>query len=108
MDITISDNAAKRISELVAKDGRSELMLRVLISGGGCSGFTCEFSLEEKQTNLDIEFIHQGSKVVVDMVSLGYVKGSELDFVDEVMGSYFSLKNPNAKSTCGCGASFAV
>ena len=83
-------------------------MLRVLISGGGCSGFTCEFSLDSCLNDTDILFEHNGSKVVVDMMSLGYVKGSELDFVDEVMGSYFSLKNPNAKSTCGCGTSFAV
>ena len=107
-DITISDSAAQRISELVAGEGDARLMLRVSISGGGCSGFQYGFSLDGTQNDDDLLFEQGGIKVVVDQVSLDYIKGAELDFVEEMIGSYFSLKNPNASSTCGCGSSFAV
>ena len=107
-DITISDSAAKRISELIAGEGKPGQMLRVSISGGGCSGFTYGFSLDGEQNDDDLLFERGGVKVVVDEVSLEYIKGAELDFVEEMIGSYFSLKNPNASSTCGCGSSFAV
>jgi iron-sulfur cluster insertion protein len=107
-DITISDSAAKRISELIAGEGKPDLMLRVSISGGGCSGFQYGFSLDADQNDDDLLFERGGVKVVVDEVSLEYIKGAELDFVEEMIGSYFSLKNPNASSTCGCGSSFAV
>ena len=107
-DITISDSAAKRISELIAGEGKPDLMLRVSISGGGCSGFQYGFSLDADQNDDDLLFKRGGVKVVVDEVSLEYIKGAELDFVEEMIGSYFSLKNPNASSTCGCGSSFAV
>ena len=107
-DITISDSAARRISELVAGEGNADLMLRVSISGGGCSGFQYGFSLDAEQNDDDLLFEHGGVKVVVDEVSLDYIKGAELDFIEEMIGSYFSLKNPNASSTCGCGSSFAV
>ena len=106
--ITISDGAAKRISELIAGEGKPDLMLRVSISGGGCSGFQYGFSLDAEQNDDDLLFERGGVKVVVDEVSLEYIKGAELDFVEEMIGSYFSLKNPNASSTCGCGSSFAV
>ena len=107
-DITISDSAARRISELVAGEGNADLMLRVSISGGGCSGFQYGFSLDAEQNDDDLLFEHGGVKVVVDEVSLDYIKGAELDFIEEMIGSYFALKNPNASSTCGCGSSFAV
>ncbi len=107
-DITISDSAALRISELVAGEEDARLMLRVSISGGGCSGFTYGFSLDGTRNDDDLLFERNGIKVIVDQVSLDYIKGAELDFVEEMIGSYFSLKNPNASSTCGCGSSFAV
>ncbi|MCH7487841.1 MAG: iron-sulfur cluster insertion protein ErpA [Proteobacteria bacterium] len=107
-DITISDSAAKRISELVAGEGSAGLMLRVSISGGGCSGFQYGFSLDGTRNDDDLLFERNGVKVVVDQVSLDYIKGAELDFIKEMIGSYFSLKNPNASSTCGCGSSFAI
>ena len=103
-DITISDSAAQRISELEG-DAR---MLRVSITGGGCSGFQYGFSLDGTRNDDDRLFEQGGIKVVVDQVSLDYIRGAELDFVEEMIGSYFSLKNPNASSTCGCGSSFAV
>ena len=107
-DITISDSAAQRISELVAGEGDARLMLRVSITGGGCSGFQYGFSLDGTRNDDDRLFEQGGIKVVVDQVSLDYIRGAELDFVEEMIGSYFSLKNPNASSTCGCGSSFAV
>ena len=107
-DITISDSAAKRISELIASEGKPGLMLRVSISGGGCSGFQYGFSLDADHNDDDLLIEKGGVMVVVDEVSLEYIKGAELDFIEEMIGSYFALKNPNASSTCGCGSSFAV
>ncbi len=106
--IQISDSAAKRVRELVESEGNASLMLRIAISGGGCSGFQYGFELDEKQNDDDLIFEHGGIRVAVDPMSLEMVKGSELDYVEDLMGSFFSLKNPNAASTCGCGNSFAV
>jgi iron-sulfur cluster insertion protein len=106
--IAITDRAAKRIAELAKMEGKAGLMLRVQVSGGGCSGFQYGFSLDEKKNDDDRLFAHNGVQVVVDEVSLDLVKGAELDFVEELVGSYFRMKNPNATSTCGCGTSFAV
>lgn len=106
--ISVSDNAAKRIATLIAQEGNDANMLRIAVSGGGCSGFQYGFSLDDKVNDDDRLFEKNGIKVVVDEMSLDFVRGSELDFVDDLIGSYFSLKNPNASSTCGCGSSFAV
>jgi len=108
LTVRISDNAARRISALVATEGNDALMLRIAVSGGGCSGFQYGFSLDDQENDDDRIFEQNSIKVVVDEVSLDFVKGSELDFVEDLIGSYFSLKNPNASSTCGCGSSFAV
>ncbi len=106
--ILISDNAAKRISELVEQEGNEGVMLRIVISGGGCSGFRYGFELDDKKTDDDLIFEQGGIRVVVDEVSLGLINGAELDYVEDLIGSFFALKNPNASSTCGCGTSFAV
>lgn len=106
--IGISANAAKRISQLIAQEGNAAAMLRVSVSGGGCAGFQYGFSLDDKINDDDRVFEENGVKVVVDDMSLGLTAGSVLDFVDDMIGSYFALKNPNASSTCGCGSSFAV
>ncbi len=106
--VRISDSAAKRIAGLVASEGNDGLMLRIAISGGGCSGFQYGFSLDDKTNDDDSVFEENGVRVVVDEVSLDLVNGSELDFVEDLIGSYFSLSNPNATATCGCGSSFAV
>jgi len=106
--IAISDNAAKRIAALVAAEGKDGLRLRVSVSGGGCSGFQYGFSLDDTQGEDDVLFEKNGIEIVVDTVSLDFLKGSELDFVEDLIGSYFAMKNPNATSTCGCGTSFAV
>lgn len=106
--ILISDNAAKRIATLVEMEEQDGMRLRVAVSGGGCSGFQYGFSLDNEQNDDDLLFEKNGIEVVVDETSLDFLKGSELDFVEDLIGSYFSMKNPNASSTCGCGTSFAV
>ena len=106
--ITISASAAKRIAELRDGDGRPGLMLRVAVSGGGCSGFQYGFTLDDAINADDRIYERDGAKVVVDETSLDLLGGSEVDFIRELVGSYFAMKNPNASSTCGCGSSFAI
>jgi iron-sulfur cluster insertion protein len=106
--IRISDRAAGRIAKLVAEDGKDDLMLRVTVSGGGCSGFQYGFSLDDQCNDDDRLFERNGVGVVIDEVSLDLLKGSEIDFVEDLIGSYFAVKNPNASSTCGCGSSFSI
>ena len=106
--LLITDRAAKRITDLIAAEGSDGTMLRVTISGGGCSGFQYGFSLDDRQNDDDLVFEHGGVKVLVDETSMDLVKGAELDYVEELIGSYFALRNPNASSTCGCGTSFSI
>lgn len=106
--ILISDNAAKRIAALVEMEEKPGMRLRVSVSGGGCSGFQYGFSLDDGKNDDDFLFEKNGIEVVIDETSLDFLKGSELDFVEDLIGSYFAMKNPNATSTCGCGSSFAV
>jgi iron-sulfur cluster insertion protein len=106
--LTITADAAKRINELIADQGNEALMLRVAVSSGGCSGFQCGFDLDEKTNDDDRVFEGHGVKVVVDEMSLQLVEGSEVDYVDDLIGAFFRLNNPNASSSCGCGVSFAV
>jgi len=104
----ISDSAARRIAELARIEGDERIMLRVTVSGGGCSGFQYAFTLDEQINEDDVVFETNGIRVVVDDVSLDLVQGSRLEYVDELIGSFFKLDNPNASSTCGCGSSFAI
>ncbi len=106
--ISISDNAAKRIALLIAAEKKDGMRLRVAVSGGGCSGFQYGFSLDDQRNDDDLLFTKSGIEVIADEISLEYLNGSELDFVEDLIGSYFSMKNPNASSTCGCGSSFAI
>jgi len=106
--ISISENAAKRIAKLIADDDGEGLVFRVAVSGGGCSGFQYGFSLDNQRNDDDHVFERDGIEVVIDEVSLDLLKDSEVDFVEDLIGSYFSIKNPNASSTCGCGSSFSV
>ena len=107
-DIAITANAAKRIKELVAQEGDDSLAMRVSVSSGGCSGFQLGFDLDREITSEDKVFESEGVKVVVDETSLEVVKGAELDYVDNLVGSFFKLSNPNASSSCGCGVSFSI
>jgi iron-sulfur cluster assembly accessory protein len=106
-DVTLSAAAAARIRALSEADGR-ELMLRVAVEGGGCSGFQYEFDLVRDIGEDDLVVERDGARALVDVVSLALLKGSEIDFVDELVGAQFRVRNPNAKSSCGCGVSFSI
>lgn len=107
-ELMISPRAARRIEQLVAAEGNAALMLRVAVSGGGCSGFKYGFSLDDQRNDDDRVIKVGGATVIVDEISLDLLRGAELDFVEEMIGSYFAVRNPNAASTCGCGSSFAI
>lgn len=106
--VTISDSAVRRVRTLAEADGGSGLMLRVAVGGGGCSGFQYSFSFDDSTNGDDAVFERDGVTVVIDEISLEYLDGSEIDYVEELVGAYFTVQNPNAASTCGCGVSFAV
>ncbi len=105
--ITLSDSAAQRIKSLAADEGRP-MVLRVAVSAGGCSGFQYEFDLVDHAEGDDLVLERDGARAVIDLVSMVLLKGSEIDFVDELVGAQFRVNNPNAKSSCGCGVSFSV
>src|SRR5438105_957745 len=106
--ITISDSAARRIAVLKAQEAAEGAFLRIAVSGGGCSGFQYGLSFDEETNPDDMVFEHGGERVVVDEVSLELLAGSEVDFVEDLMGASFQIKNPNAASSCGCGNSFSI
>jgi iron-sulfur cluster insertion protein len=107
IDVTLSPAAAKRIQAIGAQEGRP-VMLRVAVEGGGCSGFQYQFALVEDAEPDDLKVERDGAAALVDVVSLALLKGSEIDFVDELAGAEFRVRNPNAKSSCGCGVSFSI
>ncbi len=105
--ITVTEAAATKIKELLAEEGKAESGLRVFVQGGGCSGFQYGLMIEEAGAGVgDQSFESNGVKLFVDPVSISYLKGAEVDFVDTITGGGFTIKNPNATSTCGCGQSF--
>jgi iron-sulfur cluster insertion protein len=106
--ITISDSAAKRVLVLRELEGDDSLMLRITVSGGGCSGFQYGFAFDNQKNEDDYVFEHMGIAVVTDDASLDLLNGSVIDFVEDLMGASFQIKNPNATASCGCGSSFAV
>jgi len=105
--VTLSESAAARIRSLSEAEGRP-LMLRVAVDGGGCSGFQYAFDLIEAADAEDIRIERDGATAVIDPISLPLVAGSEIDFVDELIGAQFRIHNPQAKSSCGCGVSFSL
>lgn len=106
-DVTLSSAAADRIRAIGAREGR-DLMLRVAVEGGGCSGFQYQFDLVDAAQEDDLRVERDGAAALVDVVSLALLKGSEIDFVDELAGAEFRIRNPNARSSCGCGVSFSI
>lgn len=106
--ITVSEPAARRISELAIKQGNKDLKLRLSVKGGGCSGFQYDFAFVEVPEEGDILVQRDGSSVVVDPMSLLYLTGAELDFVEDIIGSSFRVTNPNVQAACGCGSSFTL
>jgi iron-sulfur cluster insertion protein len=106
--LSLSARAAKRVAWLLEQEAQAGLMLRVSVSGGGCSGFQYGFSFDDTVNPDDRTFEYDGVTAVVDEVSLDLLAGSEIDFVEDLIGASFQVKNPNAASSCGCGASFSI
>jgi iron-sulfur cluster assembly accessory protein len=106
-DITVSERAARRIGEIL-KGEPSGTMLRVSVEGGGCSGFQYKFDMERAKAADDLVIDRDGAVVLIDPVSVNYMAGSEIDFVDSLIGASFKVNNPKAKASCGCGTSFAL
>jgi len=104
----VSESAARRIAEIVRNEGDGGQKLRITVSGGGCSGFQYGFELDASDQDGDIAVERDGATVVIDGMSLLYMMGCEVDFVEDLTGSYFRVNNPNAASSCGCGNSFAI
>ncbi len=106
--LNVSDSCAARIAKLREIQNNEGLMLRITVNGGGCSGFQYAFDLDDKKNDDDITFEHNGAAVVTDEVSLGFLSGCTVDFKDELGAAFFSVDNPNATSSCGCGTSFSI
>jgi len=107
MSVTVTDRAATRIAEITSGEPASP-MLRVSVEGGGCSGFQYKFDLVGGHAEDDFVIEHAGAVVVIDPVSLQYMEGAEIDFVDDLIGAAFKIKNPVATASCGCGTSFSI
>jgi iron-sulfur cluster insertion protein len=106
--IVVTENAARRIAMLKAQENAEDAFLRIAVSGGGCSGFQYGLSFDDQRNEDDVVFERDGVGIVVDDVSLGLLNGAEVDFVEDLMGASFQIRNPNAASSCGCGNSFSI
>jgi iron-sulfur cluster insertion protein len=106
--LVFTDNAARKVKELIDEEKNPRLMLRVFISGGGCSGFQYGFTFDEAEQDGDTKITKGGVTMLVDPMSFQYLMGAEIDYQESLQGAQFVIKNPNAKTTCGCGSSFSV
>jgi len=106
--ILLTESAARRIAILKTQENAEYAFLRIAVSGGGCSGFQYGFSFDDQRNEDDFVFERDGVGIVVDEVSLGLLSGAEVDFVEDLMGASFQIRNPNAASSCGCGNSFSI
>ena len=106
--ITISESAKIKIKDLLLEENNPKLALRTFVQGGGCSGFSYGFTFDEEINEDDFEVPLDEFKVLVDAMSMQYLSGAEIDYKEDLQGSTFSIKNPNAATTCGCGSSFGV
>ena len=106
--INFTDNAVNKVKELIKEEDTPDLKLRVFVSGGGCSGFQYGFTFEESINEDDTQVTKDSVTLLIDPMSLQYLTGAEIDYQDNVQGSQFVIKNPNAETTCGCGSSFSV
>ena len=106
-ELTLSSAAAQRLQALGHSEGKP-IMLRIAVEGGGCSGFSYKFDLVEYQQDDDMVLEKDAARVLIDQLSLVYMDGSEIDFVDNLLGQSFQIKNPNAVASCGCGTSFSI
>lgn len=106
--LIFTNSAAAKVKELIAEENNPDLMLRVFVSGGGCSGFQYGFTFEETASEDDTRVNKDGVTLLIDPLSFQYLVGAEIDYKEDVQGAQFVIKNPNAKTTCGCGSSFAA
>ena len=106
--LIFTDAAANKVGELIREEDNPDLMLRVFVSGGGCSGFQYGFTFDEKVEDGDSSVENQGVTLVVDPMSVQYLMGAEIDYKEDLQGAQFIIRNPNASTTCGCGSSFTV
>ena len=107
--VEISESAKAKVIDLLSEENNPELMLRTFVQGGGCSGFQYGFTFDEIKNEDDFEIsLNDRWKVVVDAMSMQYLTGAEIDYIEDLNGSQFTIKNPNAQSTCGCGSSFSI
>ena len=107
LPVTVSARAARRIAEIL-KSEPAPSMLRIAVTGGGCSGFQYNFAIDDARADDDLVVERDGATVLIDPMSLDFLKGAEIDFVDDLIGQSFKINNPNATSSCGCGTSFSV
>lgn len=108
MSITLTDSFVKRLKELREQQNEPALKLRIVVDGGGCQGFEYSFKPDTVQNDDDHIFERDGVAVLIDEISLPYIDGAEVDYVDDLIGAHFKINNPNATSSCGCGTSFSV
>ena len=106
--ITITENAQAKIADILSEENNPSLKLRTFVQGGGCSGMSYGFTLDEEQNEDDFEFPVGNFKVLVDAMSMQYLQGASIDYKEDLSGSQFSISNPNAETSCGCGSSFSV
>ena len=106
--LVFTDNAAKKVKELIEEEGSTDLKLRVFVSGGGCSGFQYGFTFEEEVNDDDTQVQKDSVTLLIDPMSLQYLMGAEIDYQDSLQGSQFVIRNPQATTTCGCGSYFSV
>ena len=106
--IIFSDNAARKVAQLIEEEGNADLKLRVFVQGGGCSGFQYGFTFDEVANEDDTTMVKNGVQLLIDSMSYQYLVGAEIDYKDDLEGAQFVIKNPGATSTCGCGSSFSA
>ena len=104
----LETSAVEKLRDLVAEEGNPNLMLRVFVQGGGCSGMSYGFTFDEMQNEDDFDFAYEDVRVVVDSMSMQYLQGSSIDYKEDLMGASFVINNPQAQTTCGCGSSFSI
>ena len=104
----LESGAVEKLRELIAEENNPNLMLRVFVQGGGCSGMQYGFTFDEAQNEDDFDFAYEEVKVVVDSMSMQYLQGATINYKDDIMGSSFVIDNPNAVTSCGCGSSFSI
>jgi len=107
MGVSVSDPAVRRVAAILQSEAGSHA-LRVSVEGGGCSGFSYKYELVDTMRDDDLVIDRDGARIVIDSVSLPFLEGAEIDFVDNLMGQAFQINNPNATSSCGCGTSFSI